>query len=44
MAECHLRLKNKEEAVRYFKLAGDFQAAGMIYQDLKDYTNAIDCS
>lgn len=38
----HLK-KNKEEAIRYFKLAGDFQAAGMIYQDLKDYTNAVDC-
>jgi len=42
-AECHLRLKNKEEAVRYFKLAGDFQAAGMIYQTLKDYANALEC-
>ena len=42
-AECHLRLKNKEEAVRYFKLAGDFQGAGMTYQKLKDYTNAVDC-
>ncbi len=42
-AECHLRLKQSEEAVHYFKLAGDFFSAGIIYQNLKDYRNALEC-
>jgi tetratricopeptide (TPR) repeat protein len=42
-AECHLRLKHSDEAVRYFKLAGDFQGAGTIYQNLKDYRSAVEC-
>ncbi|MGB7295205.1 MAG: UvrD-helicase domain-containing protein [Candidatus Aminicenantales bacterium] len=42
-AECHLRLKHADEAIRHFKLAGDFQAAGTIYQGLKDYRRAAEC-
>jgi len=42
-AECHLRLKNKDEAARHFKLADDFQSAGMIYQNQKDYASAVEC-
>ena len=42
-AECHLRLKHGDEAARYFKLAGDFESAGMIYQNRKDYKSAMEC-
>jgi len=41
-AECYLRLKKYEEAVRHFKLAGDFHAAGITYEKLKDYKSALE--
>ncbi len=41
-AECYLILKNYEEAIKYFKLAGDFYSAGNICCKVKDYKNALE--
>jgi len=41
-AACYARLGNEEEALRHFKLAGDFGAAGDIYWRRKDFRNALE--
>ena len=41
-AECHLGMKQHGEAIKYFKLAGDFYSAANIYSKNKDYKNALE--
>lgn len=41
-AECHLRLKNYEEAVRHFKSAGDFYSAGKACERNKEFKRALE--
>jgi len=41
-AECHLRLKNYEEAVRHFRSAGDFYSAGKVCERNKKFKSALE--
>lgn len=41
-AECYLRMKKYEDAIRHFKLAKDFYSAGNICHKIKDYKNAVE--
>ena len=41
-AECYLGMKQHEEAIKYFKLAGDFYSAANTYYKDKDYKNALE--
>ena len=41
-AECHLRLKNYEEAVRLFKSAGDFYSAGKACEKNREFKRALE--
>ncbi len=40
-AECHLRLKNYEEAIRHFRSAGDFYSAGKACEKNKEFKRAV---
>lgn len=41
-AECHLRLKNYEEAVRLFRSAGDFYSAGKACEKNREFKMALE--
>ena len=41
-AECYLRLKNSEEAIRHFRFAGDFYSVGKIYEKNKEFKSALE--
>lgn len=42
IAECYLGMKQHVEAIKYFKLAGDFYSAANTYSKNKDYKNALE--
>lgn len=41
-AECYLRLKKYEEAIRNFRIAGDFYSAGKIHEKNKEFKSALE--
>lgn len=41
-AECHVRLRNYEEAVRLFRSAGDFYSAGKVCERDKEFKRALE--
>lgn len=41
-AECYLRLKNYEEAIKHFRFAGDFYSAGKICEKNKEFKSALE--
>ncbi len=41
-AECYLRMKKHEDAIKHFKLAEDFYSAGNTYYKIRDYKKALE--
>lgn len=41
-AECYLRMKKYEDAIRHFKLAQDFYSTGNTYYKIKDHKKALE--
>jgi len=42
-AACYIRLGREDEALRHFKLAGDFDSAADLHLKRKDYRSALEC-